>query len=63
MVMGLDDFIHCAFHVLCFNVLHDCMNYIHGKVYMQKWNTRVITHNFGGLGKKMNRIVRDIEVY
>ena len=41
MGMGLDHCIHCAFHVLCPNTLHDCVlcvvwNYIHGKMYMEK---------------------------
>ena len=51
-------------------MLHDCVlcvvcyvNNIHGKVYMEKMNTRVITHNLGGSGKRMAEIVRDIEVY
>ena len=39
--MGLDHCIHCAFHVLCPNMLHACVlcvvwNYIHGKKYMEK---------------------------
>ena len=25
MGMGLDHCIHCAFHVLCLNMLHDCV--------------------------------------
>ena len=25
MGMGLDNCIHCAFHVLCPNMLHDCV--------------------------------------
>ena len=36
MGMGLDHCIHCAFHVLCSNMLHDYVNYMHGKMYMQK---------------------------
>ena len=39
------------------------MNNIHGKVYMEKRNTRVKTHNLRGSRKRMNWIVRDIEVY
>ena len=38
--MGVDHCIHCAFHVLCSNMLHDCVlccvKDIHGKVYMEK---------------------------
>ena len=36
MGMGLDHCIHCTFHVLCPNMLHDCVNYIHVEVYMEK---------------------------
>ena len=38
MGMGLDHCI-CAFHVLYFNMLYDCVccvNYISGKMYMEK---------------------------
>ena len=40
MGMCLDHCIHCAFPVLCPNMLHDyvlcVVNYIHGKIYMEK---------------------------
>ena len=40
MDMGLNHCIHCAFRVLCLNMLYDCVlcyaNYIHGKMYMEK---------------------------
>ena len=41
--MGLDHCIHRAFHVLCPNMLHDCVmccvNYVHGKKYIEKKRT------------------------
>ena len=40
MGMGLDHCIHWVFHALCSNMLHDCVlccvNYMHGKMYMEK---------------------------
>ena len=34
-----------------------CVNNIHGKVYMEKKNTRDRTHNLRGSGKRTNGIV------
>ena len=68
MGMGLDHCIHCAFHVLCFNMLHDCVLCVVCIIYMikciwKKRNTRVRKHNLKGSGKRMNGIVRDVKVY
>ena len=44
--MGLDHYIHCAFHAFYFDKVHDCgsdMKYLHGKIYIEKLNTRVRT--------------------
>ena len=42
MGMGLDHCIHCAFHVLCFNTLHDCVLCVVSIIYMVKsiWKKR-----------------------
>ena len=50
MGMGLDHYIHCAFHVLCSNMLHDCVLCIvliicMVKCIWKKRNTRVRKHN------------------
>ena len=55
--MGLYHWIHCAFHVLCLNMLHDCVLCVMRIIYMVKcvWKkryTRVRKHNFGGLEKE-----------
>ena len=57
MGMGLDHCIHCTFHVLCPNMLHDCVICVVSIIYMVKciWkkrNTRVRKHNLGGSGKE-----------
>ena len=36
MGMGLDNLIHCAFHVFCFNMQHDCVLCVIRKIYMVK---------------------------
>ena len=56
--MGLDHCIHCGFHVLCPNMLNDCVlyvvwNYIHGKLCMKKKNITLGLENITlGVRKK-----------
>ena len=57
MDIGLDHYIHCAFHVLCLNMLHDCVLCVMLIIYMvryiwKKRNTRVKKHNLGGSEKE-----------
>ena len=57
MGRGLDHCIRYAFHVLCPNMLHDCVlccvNYIHGKIIgKKKRNTKIRKHNLGGSKKE-----------
>ena len=39
------------------------MNNIHGKVYVEKRNTRFRTYNLKGSKKRTNEVVRDVEIY
>ena len=55
--MGLDHYIHCAFHVLCPNMLHDCVLYVVWiintvKSIWKKRNIRVRIHNLRGSEKE-----------
>ena len=67
MGMGLDHCIHCAFHVLCSNMRHDCVmcyvNYMHGKMYMEKKGTLGLKNITLGVRKRMKGKVQDVEVY
>ena len=40
-----------------------CVNDIHGRVHVEKRNTRVRTRNLGGSKKRTNEVIRDVEVY
>ena len=57
MGMDLDHCIHCAFHVLCPNMVHDYVLCVMRIIYRVKciWkkrNIRVRKHNLGGLEKE-----------
>ena len=56
------NYIHGKMYIILLCALC-CVNDIHGRVYMEKRNTRVRTRNLGGLRKRTNEVIRDVEVY